>query len=83
MKSFAGILLAAGTLMAAQDNTFLLRNATVYPVSGPKIENATITPTRITAVAVPRRHPRRASRLTPGSIASERNNETSSNTNNP
>ena len=42
MKSFAGILLAAGTLMAAQDNTFLLRNATVYPVSGPKIENATI-----------------------------------------
>jgi len=39
---FAWIALAAGTLMAGQDNTFLLRNATVYPVSGPKIENATI-----------------------------------------
>jgi imidazolonepropionase-like amidohydrolase len=42
VKRFAWIVLAAGTLMAGQDNTFLLRNATVYPVSGPKIENATI-----------------------------------------
>ena len=42
MKRIAWIALAAGTLMAGQNDTFLLRNATVYPVSGPKIENATI-----------------------------------------
>ena len=34
----------------------------------------------MTTVAVPRRQPRAASRLTPGSIASDRNSETSSST---
>ena len=42
MKRIGWIVLMAGTLIAGEDNTFLLRNATVYPVSGPKIENATI-----------------------------------------
>jgi imidazolonepropionase-like amidohydrolase len=42
VKRIAWIALAAGTLMAGQNDTFLLRNATVYPVSGPKMENATI-----------------------------------------
>src|SRR4029079_3954549 len=42
-----------------------------------KAMNARNTPTRIMIVAVPRRHPRAASRLTPGSIASDRKNETS------
>ena len=41
-------------------------------------ENPTNTPIRIRAVAVPRRHPRDASRLTPGSMASDRNNDTNS-----
>lgn len=42
MKRIAWIAVVAGTLMAGQNDTFLLRNATVYPVSGPKIENASI-----------------------------------------
>ncbi|GIU80286.1 MAG: imidazolonepropionase [Bryobacteraceae bacterium] len=32
----------AAALMAAENNTFLLRNATVHPVSGPAIQNASI-----------------------------------------
>jgi imidazolonepropionase-like amidohydrolase len=42
VKRIAWIALAAGTLLAGENDTFLLRNATVYPVSGPKIENAAI-----------------------------------------
>src|SRR4051795_1730002 len=42
-----------------------------------KAMNARNTPTRIMIVAVPRRHPRAARRLTPGSIASDRKNDTS------
>lgn len=33
---------AAAALFAADNNTFLLRNATVHPVSGPAIQNASI-----------------------------------------
>lgn len=32
----------AAAVFAAEDNTFLLRNATVHPVSGPAIENASV-----------------------------------------
>src|SRR4051794_11072746 len=41
------------------------------------VTKAANTPTRIRIVAEPRRHPRAASRLTPGSIASDRKNDTS------
>src|SRR3954451_1314038 len=41
------------------------------------VTKAANTPTRIRMVAEPRRHPRAASRLTPGSIASARKNDTS------
>ncbi len=34
------LLTAAGVLAAGQDDSFILRGATVHPVSGPKIENA-------------------------------------------
>src|SRR3954451_17754259 len=44
--------------------------------------NARNTPTRIMIVAVPRRQPRAASRLTPGSIANDRKNDTSNKMNN-
>ena len=42
-----------------------------------------MTPNRISAVAVPRRQPRRARRLTPGSMASDRNTEIASRTKSP
>src|SRR3954447_15797472 len=47
-----------------------------------KATKATNTPTRIMIVAVPRRQPRAASRLTPGSIANDRKNDTSNRMNN-
>lgn len=34
------MLAAAGALAAGQDDSFILRGATVHPVSGPKVENA-------------------------------------------
>ena len=46
-------------------------------------EQRRCTPNRISAVAVPRRQPRRARRLTPGSMASARNTEIASSTNSP
>ena len=43
MKRLAGILIAAAAaLFAAENDSFLLRNVTVYPVSGPKVENVSL-----------------------------------------
>ena len=60
------------------------RSATWVPTSVPtapaKIRNAISTPNRIRIVARPRRQPRAASRLTPGSIASDRKTDTSNST---
>ena len=57
-------------------------SAICWPTSAPmattNTRKATRTPTRMTAVAVPRRQPRLANRFTPGSTANDRNNETSS-----
>ncbi len=42
MKRILLSLLAALPLFAAADDTFAIRGATVHPVSGPKVENATL-----------------------------------------
>jgi len=36
------VWLTAAAALTAADNSFLIRNATIYPVSGPKIENGSI-----------------------------------------
>lgn len=36
------LMLAAYTLIAAENDSFLIRNATVHPVSGPKLNNASV-----------------------------------------
>ena len=48
---------------------------TSVPMAATNTRNIASTPNRISAVADPRRQPRRASRLTPGSMASDRNTE--------
>ena len=70
------------SLMRSTDSTmyvseFFSRSAICVPTSVPiaptKMPAASMTLNRISAVALPRRHPRRARRLTPGSIARARN----------
>ncbi len=39
---FAAFLLAAALLSAGENDSFLIRNATVHPVSGPKLNNASV-----------------------------------------
>ena len=53
---------------------------TSVPMAATKMRKPKNTPRRITAVAVPRRHPRAASRLTPGSTASDKKSDTSNST---
>ncbi len=38
----AALLLAAALLIAGENDSFLIRNATVHPVSGPKLNNASV-----------------------------------------
>ncbi len=42
MKSFAIVFLAALPLLAASDDSFMIRGAVVHPVSGPAIDNGSI-----------------------------------------
>ena len=42
MKSLAFLLVSTVPLWAASDDTFLIRNATVHPVTGPEIQNGSI-----------------------------------------
>ena len=54
---------------------------TSVPMAPTNAPSARITPNRMVIVALPRFHPRAARLLAAGSIASERNSATSSNTN--
>jgi imidazolonepropionase-like amidohydrolase len=42
VRTIAILTIAAAAAFAGQNDTFLLKNATIYPVSGPKLENASL-----------------------------------------
>lgn len=42
MKTLAFLLISTVPLWAASDDTFLIRNATVHPVTGPEIQNGSV-----------------------------------------
>src|SRR5437588_8386094 len=42
MKTFAFLIVSTVPLWAASDDTFLIRNATVHPVTGPEIQNGSV-----------------------------------------
>ncbi|MGH7657825.1 MAG: hypothetical protein ACREL6_06280, partial [Gemmatimonadales bacterium] len=42
VRAFIGLLLSAGVVHAAHAQTIAITGGTVYPVSGPKMENATV-----------------------------------------
>ena len=75
------------TLSEMYVSEFCRRSATCEPTSVPiaptNVRKIAITPKRISAVARPRRQPRRASRLTPGSMARARNNAMAKSTKRP
>ena len=75
------------TLSEMYVSEFCSRSATCEPTSVPiaptNVRNSAITPKRISAVARPRRQPRRASRLTPGSMARARNSAMAKSTKRP
>ena len=81
------VSLIVSTVSVMYVSEFDSRSAICEPTSVPmattNTRNMASTPNRMSAVAEPRRQPRRASRLTPGSMASDRNTEIATRTKSP
>ena len=69
--------------VSESDSRSAICEPTSVPMATTNTRNMANTPNRSSAVAVPRRQPRRARRLTPGSRASDRNTEMARRTKSP
>ena len=85
--SVLNVSLTKSTVSVMYSSEFDSSSATWVPTSVPiavtNNRNTMTTPPRMTPVADPRRQPRRVSRFTPGSIASDRNMDSASSTSSP